>query len=279
MGESNSISEKLLNDSFKKIIKDEDEVIVLYSGIWSFINKINFKKNIGKKILDIIENIVTPKRTLILPSFSSEAFKKENKFDLKLSLDNKNGIISKEALSRTYYYRTPQPLHSYLVYGKKIKEIQKLSLKTSWGKTSILEWMKKNNSRICVLGIPWNKGCSYLHRFEEQFSVPWRYFKKFEGKMYKNKKLIGNCIENKFSSPSNIVLNYDYKPLIDIMKKKKIFLKSNSNFFLESTKTRSIDLIANDFFKKSSKWKIIKNKPTVKKWIIKFKKSEINKNN
>ena len=99
MGESNSISEKLLNDSFKKIIKDEDEVIVLYSGIWSFINKINFKKNIGKKILDIIENIVTPKRTLILPSFSSEAFKKENKFDLKLSLDNKNGIISKEALS------------------------------------------------------------------------------------------------------------------------------------------------------------------------------------
>ena len=273
------IDEKEIYNSFKKVIKPSDTTIVLYSGIWSFINKINFKKNIGKKILDIVENLVTPKRTLIIPSFSSGVFNKENKFDLKLSLDNKNGIISKEALKRNYYYRTPQPLHSYLVYGEKIKEIKNLSLKTSWGKTSILEWMKKNNSRICVLGIPWNKGCSYLHRFEEKFQVPWRYFKTFEGKMYNNKKFIGYCKENKFSSPSNIVLNYDYKPLVNIMKKNKIFLKGNSNFFLESTKTKSIDSIANNFFKKSSKWEIIKNKSQVKRWIIKFKKSEIKKTN
>ncbi len=271
------IDEKEIYNSFKKVIKPTDTTIVLYSGIWSFINKINFKKNIGKKILDIVENLVTPKRTLIIPSFSSDAFLRENKFDLKLSLDNKNGIISKEALKRDYYYRTPQPLHSYLVTGKKIKEIKNLSLKTSWGKTSILEWMKKNNSRICVLGIPWNKGCSYLHRFEEKFEVPWRYYKTFEGKMYNDKKFIGYCKEIKFSSPSKINLNYDYKPLINVMRKSNIFLKGNANFLLESTKTKSIDLIANNFFKKSSKWKIIKNRSQVKQWIIKFKKSETNK--
>ena len=88
-----------------------------------FINKINFKKY-RKKILDIVENLVTPKRTLIIPSFSSDAFLRENKFDLKLSLDNKNGIISKEALKRDYYYRTPQPLHSYLVTEKKLKKLK-----------------------------------------------------------------------------------------------------------------------------------------------------------
>ena len=271
------IDEKEIYNSFKKVIKPTDTSIVLYSGIWSFINKINFKKNIGKKILDIIENLVTPKRTLIIPSFSSNDFLRENKFDLKLSLDNKNGIISREALKRNYYYRTPQPLHSYLVTGKKIKEIKNLSLKTSWGKGSILEWIKKNNSRICVLGIPWNKGCSYLHRFEEKFEVPWRYFKKFEGKMYNNKKFVGYCKEIKFSSPSKINLDYDYKPLVELMRKKNIFLEGNKNFLLESTKAKSIDLIANNFFKKSFKWKIIKNKPQVKKWIIKFKKAEIDK--
>ena len=271
------IDEKEIYNSFKKVIKPTDTSIVLYSGIWSFINKINFKKNIGKKILDIIENLVTPKRTLIIPSFSSNDFLRENKFDLKLSLDNKNGIISREALKRNYYYRTPQPLHSYLVTGKKIKEIKNLSLKTSWGKGSILEWIKKNNSRICVLGIPWNKGCSYLHRFEEKFEVPWRYFKKFEGKMYNNKKFVGYCKEIKFSSPSKINLDYDYKPLVELMRKKNIFLEGNKNFLLESTKAKSIDLIANNFFKKSFKWKIIKNKPQVKKWIINFKKAEIDK--
>ena len=273
------IDEKEIYNSFKKVIKPTDTSIVLYSGIWSFINKINFKKNIGKKILDIVENLVTPKRTLIIPSFSSYDFLRENKFDLKLSLDNKNGIISKEALKRNYYYRTPQPLHSYLVTGKKIKEIKNLSLKTSWGKGSVLDWIKKNNSRICVLGIPWNKGCSYLHRFEEKFEVPWRYFKTFEGKMYNNKNFVGYCKEIKFSSPSKINLVYDYKPLVQLMRKKNIFLKGNKNFLLESTKAKSIDLIANNFFKKSFKWKIIKNRSQVKQWIIKFKKSEINKLN
>ena len=74
------IDEKEIYNSFKKVIRPTDTTIVLYSGIWSFINKINFKKNIGKKILDIVENLVTPKRTLIIPSFSSDTFLRENKF-------------------------------------------------------------------------------------------------------------------------------------------------------------------------------------------------------
>ena len=272
------IDENEIYTSFKKIIKPSDSTIVLYSGVWSFINKINFKKDIAKKLLDIIEKVVTPDRTLILPSFSSNSFLKNSKFDLKNSLDNNNGIIPKEAIKRKYYYRTPQPLHSYLIFGKKINEIKKLELKTSWGKTSILEWISKSNSRICVLGIPWNKGCSYLHRFEEKFNVPWRYYKKFSGKIYNNKKYVGYCEENKYSSPSKIILKYDYKPLVKLMDKNKIFLNGNSKFFLQSTKAKHIDKIANNFFKTNSGWQIVKNKSETKSWINKFKNSEIENN-
>ena len=80
---SRLIDENEIHSSFKKIIKPSDNTIVLYSGIWSFINKISFRKNISKKILDIIEEIVTPNRTLIIPSFSAETFLKNNKFDIK----------------------------------------------------------------------------------------------------------------------------------------------------------------------------------------------------
>ena len=58
----------------------------------------------------------------------------------------------------------------------------------------------------------------------------------------------------------------------NLMKKKKIFLKGNSKFILESAKTKDIDIIANHFFKKKLSWKIIKNKSEVKNWIIKLKK-------
>ena len=82
---------------------------------------------------------------------------------------------------------------------KILKEISKIKYETSWGKKSLFEWLSKKNARICVLGVPWNKGCSYLHRYEELNMVPWRYFKTFEGKLYQFGKKIGECREKKYS--------------------------------------------------------------------------------
>lgn len=141
--------------AFKEVISKKDKVIVIYSGISNFIFDIKFKnKNIPKTLLDILEKIVTKNRTLILPAFSANVFLKKNKFDIKKSIDN-IGILPKEALKRDYY-RTIQPLHSYLVYGKEKKLVKKLKHHTSWGRTSILEFMKKKMqefAHLAFLGI------------------------------------------------------------------------------------------------------------------------------
>ena len=265
MGEFNKINKENIRESFNKVILKQDKVIILYSGVWSFIHKLGFKKNIAKKILNIVESVVTEKRTLILPSFSADSFIKTKIFNLKKTIDKKNGIISNEALKRNYY-RTPQPLHSYLVFGKKKNEIKKLKLQTSWGATSLLGWLSKNNARICVLGIPWNKGCSYLHRFEELYQVPWRYFKNYNGYIVENnkKKL---CVERKYSSPENGLLKYDFNPFVNYLKLHQIFLSAKTNFFLESTTTNQIDRLSKKFYKKNNFWEIVKNKKKIKNWI------------
>ena len=127
MGEFNLITKEVIFDSFQKVIKKKDKVVLLYSGLWSLINKLEFKKNIGKNFLNILEEIVGKKKTLVLPSFSGTSFIKNKVFNIRKSLDNKNGLLSKEALHRSYYYRTPQPIHSYLVFGDGKKEIDSLS--------------------------------------------------------------------------------------------------------------------------------------------------------
>ena len=124
MGEFNLITKEVIFDSFQKVIKKKDKVVLLYSGLWSLINKLEFKKNIGKNFLNILEEIVGKKKTLVLPSFSGTSFIKNKVFNIRKSLDNKNGLLSKEALHRSYYYRTPQPIHSYLVFGDGKKEIE-----------------------------------------------------------------------------------------------------------------------------------------------------------
>ena len=87
MGEFKLITEKLIFDSFQKIIKKNDKVIVLYSGLWSLINKLEFKRNISKNFLNIIEEIAGNK-TLILPSFSGTTFIKTKKFNILWCVNN-----------------------------------------------------------------------------------------------------------------------------------------------------------------------------------------------
>ncbi len=136
------LNEKDFYKAFNEVISKKDKVIVLYSSIYNFILNIKFKnKNISKTLLDILEKVTTKNRTLILPSFSANLFLTENKFDIKKSIDN-IGILPKAALKRNYF-RTIQPLHSYLVYGKEKKIVEKLKHLTSWGESSILSYMSE----------------------------------------------------------------------------------------------------------------------------------------
>jgi len=217
------LNEKDFYKAFKEVILKDDRVIVLYSGLSNFIYNIKFNnKNIPKIFLDILEEIVTKNRTLILPSFSGNSFLKEDKFDIKKTIDN-IGILPKEALKRKYF-RTVQPLHSYLVYGKEKEEIKKLKNLTSWGDSSILGYISKRNARICTFGLPWNQGCAYLHRFEELSLVPWRYFKSFRGSLYKTEKKLAFVLKKNTALHQIISCNTISSRLYHILKKPKATL-------------------------------------------------------
>ena len=274
------INEKAFLKALDEVIEKEDKIIVLYSGLWTFIHKVNFKvkniKGIPAKILDLIEYKVGKKRTLILPSFSGSQFHRQKKiFDIGKTIDKNNGLLPLTALKRQYYYRTPDPIFSYLIYGEK-KNIKNNKFITSWGEHSILDYFSKNKVRIVNLGLPWNEGCAYLHKFEADYEVPWRYYKTFNGKLKKNKKIIGNCSITNFCSSIKTPLLYDFKSFIKKIEKAKSFKKSSSNLLkLESIKTPCLDAIGKKLFDLNP-WLIVNNKLETKNWIKKFKEKEIN---
>lgn len=271
------INENEFNSLLNEVIDKKDKIIVLYSGLWSFINNISFrikdKKKIPNKILEILEKKIGKNKTLFIPAFTGKIFKKTGYIQLDKDIDKENGYLSIVATKKNYY-RTKQPIHSYFVIGKN-KQIKKLKLKSSWGKYSLLEYFSKKNARICALGVPWNIGCAYLHRFEEIYNVPWRYQKKFISKFYLKRKYIGKFSEIKFCSPEKCSLNYDFKPFIKYIEKSKSFKKSSSDKIkLESIKTKCLDEIGDKIFKKNP-WTIVKNKKKIKNWIKNDKYKEI----
>ena len=105
--------------SLKKILSEvitkEDKIIVLYSGIWSFIKKINFNINNPKKIpeviLDIIEKKIGKDKTLFLPSFTGESFYKKKYFSIDTDIDKLNGFIPIAALKKVIL----EPNNPYIV--------------------------------------------------------------------------------------------------------------------------------------------------------------------
>ena len=271
------IDETIFKKIFNEVIDRRDKIVVIYSGIWSFIGNLNFnvkdRSQIPLRLLETIETEIGTDRTLVLPSFSGNHYIINKSFDIKKSIDRENGYLSTLALKRNYF-RTKQPIHSYLAYGN-VSEIKKLNLVSSWGKNSMLEFFSRTNARICTLGLPWNEGCSYLHRFEELFKVPWRYNKKISAKFLINKKKRGNCHEIKFCSSSKTKLKYDYKPFVKYIEKAKSFRKSNNNLVkFETIKASCLNKIGKKLFKKNP-WVIIKNIKETKRWINYHKDSEI----
>jgi len=270
------INKNFILDSLDEVIDNKDEVIIFYSGVWSFIQYLDFDTNkIQFNILDALEEFTTKNRTIVFPSFTANNFIKSRIFDIDLSLPKESGIIPIQALNSKKYVRTKQPLHSYLAKGPKANEFNSLSLSSSWGEGSVLDWLSKNNAKICVVGIPWKYGCSYFHKFEELYEVPWRYFKKFDGKLYQNNKFVSSISENKYSSPKTIDFEYDYSPLIKLMKKNKIIKKgSNELFNIQSALVNDIDIISKLFFE-NNPWEIVKDIDKVKNWIKENKKKEM----
>lgn len=270
------IDEKKFEKILDEVINNNDKVIVLYSGLWTFINKIKFKNksihNIPKYLLDLIEKKIGKKKTLFLPAFTGQTLLKKKVIHLDKDID-KNGLISLEGLKRKYY-RTRLPVHSYLVYGN-TNEIEKIKFTSSWGKNSLLEYFSKKNARICNLGLPWNRGCAYLHRFEYLYNVPWRYEKKISAKFFYKNKFIGEYYEIKHCSSMKRTIKYDFKPFIKFIKKSKSFKKSkNKNLSFESIKVSCLNKIGNKIFSKDP-WIIIKNKKKTINWIKKEKEDEI----
>jgi hypothetical protein len=67
------ISETDFEIALDQVINDDDKIIILYSGLTSFIHRLKFKiskpQEIPKIILDLIKKKIGKERTLFLPSF------------------------------------------------------------------------------------------------------------------------------------------------------------------------------------------------------------------
>ena len=265
---------KLFN-VLESVIPQRTDVIVIYPGIWSFAHIFQMDpKNVSNFILDCINRFIGDSTTIIFPSFTSE-FVKTKSFDLSLSLPKESGLLSIAALKNKGFTRTHNPIHSFLIKGPMKKDVMSLKSTTSWGKDSILSWMVDVDALICPLGLDWHLACSLFHMIEEDLQVPYRYFKRFNGKMYNNGKFVSNCSEVKYSYPLNVPLEFDHSIATNNLKNNfKVLNSSDKRIPMESASAKDI-LSATRMTLESDIFAYVKNKEDALNWIKNYKEVEI----
>jgi len=83
----------------ESVIPQKNDVIVIYSGIWSFAHIFQMDpKKVAGFILNCIDRFIDDRTTIIFPSFCASEFVKTMNFDLSLSLPKESGLLSIAAL-------------------------------------------------------------------------------------------------------------------------------------------------------------------------------------
>lgn len=166
-------------------------------------------------LVDVLKECVGKNGTIIMPTFTY-SFCKGEVFDVNNSKSTV-GILTEHFRNLPEVKRTEQPIFSCAVYGKKQEYYLDVS-KDSFGRGSIFEKLHKDNGKILFLGADFH-ACTYIHYIEQDFKVPYRYIKVFNG-------ITRNSKEEFKDEVSFYARDLDINPILDVSRFKKYLLEN-----------------------------------------------------
>ena len=231
-------------EAFRSVVPDGDEVVVLYSGLWSFGHRFGIRPaELVDRLIGAILEVIGPDRTLLMPTYSYQ-FAGEHIYDISRSQPFTGAVADRFRLWPGSE-RTRQPMNSYAVFGPRKDEVLKRPCTTSWGSDSVMGWFDEVNARHVMLGVPWHLSCSYCHRAEEVVGVPYRYHKRFNGVLQDNGETLGECHEVLYVRPFHVDPQLSYERIRSRLGELDLVIESgHSEFQLESSLSSDILRVA-----------------------------------
>lgn len=270
-----TISDRELETALRNVIEPDDDVIVIYSAIWSFAHRLGGSSDdVTARVFDIIDSVVGKDRTILFPTFTN-IFVKTRTFDLTLDESDCSGVLANHAMHSPGFRRTGQPIHSYTVRGPRADEVLARPCTTAWGDDSVIAWMGEVNARFCPLGLPWHSACSFYHRIEEALQVPYRYYKRFAGTLLDGGREVGSCAEVKYCYSLNVLPKFDHTGVAPLMDKMGAIKKGGNPLIPLQSSTGDDIYRATKSLLDEDIYAYVVNKDEVKAWVEDGKAEEI----
>jgi len=175
-----AITEKDIYSALARVGCRKGDAIFVHSDLAVFGKLMCFDRNLFLgSICDAIKESVGAEGTVIMPTFTY-SFCDGHPFDVKNS-KSKVGVLSEYFRNLTDVVRTIHPIFSVAIWGKQKEEVAAIG-KDSFDGRSIFGKLHEMNGKIVFLGARFQT-CTYIHYIEQTHGVPYRYMKRFTGKI------------------------------------------------------------------------------------------------
>jgi hypothetical protein len=256
------------------VIPPDDEVVAVWGALWTFGHRLGMPAaDVPRVMLDLLLETVGPERTLLLPTYTG-AYAGSREFDLLRSPPD-TGALSEHALQRPEFRRTHSPINSYAVTGPRRDEVLAIEELTLWGEKSLFGWFGKTNARMCVLGLPWHRACSYPHRAEETLQIPYRYYKAFPGRITVDGEDPQPCRPIMFVRSLHVPCEWDHTNMRPILEREGNLLSGDHPQFLIESSVASVIDDACLRLLRDDPYSYVSNRDEVRAWVRDGKQAEI----
>ena len=268
----NRISPAQFRRWFDEVLHPADEVVVVYSGIWTFGHGFGLPGNdLPRVLIEQMLESVGQQRTLVLPGYTP-SFTRTRSYSPQDSLPE-TGVLPQTCLREFPCIRTRSALDSFLVIGPKAESFAQVVSATLWGEGSLKELFVQTHARMVTLGIPWKNSLGLLHRIEEAVQVPYRYFKTFHGQWVEH----GSArpwAETMYVRSIDVNPVYVWSKVDELLRARGRLTRASGPVFLESADAADIvsaglDIIAED------PYALLSNAEAVRGWVRDGKAAEI----
>lgn len=260
--------------AFRSVVPEDDEVIVLYSGLWGFGHRFGIKPaELVDLLIGAMLEVLGSNRTLIMPTYFGD-FPRSRVYDVIRSQPY-TGAVADRFRRWPGCERTRQPMDSYAVLGPRAAEVLAQPCTTAWGDDSVLGWFDRVDARHVILGVPWHLSCAYCHRGEEVRGVPFRYYKRFSGVLMNDGQSGEECQEIMYVRPFDVDPKLSYKPIRDRLGELDLVIESpHPDFQLQSSSSSDILSVSLELLKENP-LVLVGDPAAIARWIHDGREQEI----
>jgi aminoglycoside 3-N-acetyltransferase len=257
---------------FERLLEPTDEVVVVYSGIWTFGHQLDLPiRDVPRMLIEGMLEALGSERTLLLPSYTY-AYARTRSYAPAESVPE-TGVLPQAMWREFPCVRTRSALNSFLAIGPKAGTLAQVVGATLWGEGSLKCTFERTHARMVTLGIPWKDSLGFLHRIEEAGRVPYRYHKTFHGQWVEGGQT-RPWAETMYVRSIEVMPVFVWSRVDELLRARGRVRKAPGPVFIESADAADIvaaglEIIADD------PYAMLENADQVREWVRHGKAAEI----